>query len=319
MSDKIHDLLKNFINDTIKVFPEYKARLYKYYEVILNDSDDEDKKTRIIDDFMENINEITKDICEENLNIFDNDPIILQNVSFKMIWESNITNETKISIWKYLQSFCMYNFNKSEEEIDEIIKTLQKNEKVTDKENLMKTKRFKKLSESIKNNNIENRLNNKTIKLDENIENDESMKQMEDILENTSIGKIAKEVTQELNIEKMMNEGGGIENIMSGDNMMNIFQSISKKIDTANSGGQNIMEEAMGISKDMKENPLFSSMFSNLTKMGENSSNASSEAKQNMDNRKIRLANPHDGSETRKRLQKKLKQKEEKLEVNKKE
>ena len=79
------------------------------------------------------------------------------------------------------------------------------------------------------------------------------------------------------------------------------------------------MEEAMGISKDMKDNPLFSSMFSNLTKMGENSSNASSEAKQNMDNRKIRLANPHDGSETRKRLQKKLKQKEEKLEVNKKE
>jgi len=206
----------------------------------------------------------------------------------------------------------------SQEDIDDIVRSLQQNEKVTDKENLMKAKRLKKLSESIKNESMKDKLTDKSELIDEVLENDESMKQMEDILENTSIGKIAKEVTEELNIESMLSEGGGIEDIMKGDNMMNIFQSISSKIDGANGGGNNIMEEAMGITKNMKDNPLFSSMFSSLSKMDPSTTQAVAEAKENVDNRRIRLTNPHDGSETKKRLQKKLKQKEEKLEVNKK-
>lgn len=318
MSEKIQGLFINFIQDIIKVFPEYEKRLNKYYSPIINKEDDEKKKQDIFNGFMENIEDITKDICDENLNMFEKDPVILENVSFKVIWESNITNDTKMSIWKYLQSFCMYNFNKSEEDIDEIVKTLQQNEKVTDKETLVKAKRLKKLSESIKNNSIEELLNTKKIVMPDELENDESMKQMEDILENTSIGKIAKEVTEELNIESMLGEGGGIEDIMKGENMINIFQTISSKIEGANGGGNNIMEEAMGITKNMQGNPLFSSMFSSLSKMDPASSMAAAEAKENIDNRKIRLTNPHDGSETKKRLQKKLKQKEDKLEVNKK-
>lgn len=318
MSEQIQELFRNFIQDTIKVFPEYDKRLNKHYSAIILDEGDDENKSAIFSDFMENIEEITKDVCDENLKMFEKDPIILQNVSFKVIWESNITNDTRLSIWKYLQSFCMYNFNKSQGDIDEIVKTLQQNEKVKDKENLLKAKRLKKLSESIKNDSIEAKLNGNPEVIEEALENDESMKQMEDILENTGIGKIAKEVTEELDIEGMLREGGGIEDIMKGDNMMNIFQSISSKIEGANLGGGNIMEEAMGITKNMKDNPLFSSMFSSLSKMDPSKSEAFAEAKENTDNRRIRLSNSHDGSETKKRLQKKLKQKEEKLEVNKK-
>lgn len=318
MSEQIQELFRNFIQDTIKVFPEYEKRLNKYYSVIILDEEDDEKKSDIFDGFMENIEDITEDICDENLKMFEKDPIILQNVSFKVIWESNITNDTRLSIWKYLQSFCMYNFNKSQGDIDGILKTLQQNEKVKDKGNFLKAKRLKKLSESIKNNSIEAKLNEKSEVIEGVLENDESMKQMEDILENTGIGKIAKEVTEELDIEGMLGKGGGIEDIMKGDNMMNIFQSISSKIEGANSGGGNIMEEAMGITKNMKDNPLFSSMFSSLSKMDPSTTQAVAEAKENIDNRKIKLSNSHDGSETKKRLQKKLKQKEGKLEVNKK-
>lgn len=317
MSEQIQELFRNFIQDTIKVFPEYDKRLNKHYSAIILDEGDDENKSAIFSDFMENIEEITKDVCDENLKMFEKDPIILQNVSFKVIWESNITNDTRLSIWKYLQSFCMYNFNKSQGDIDEIVKKIQKNEKVKDKENLLKAKRLKKLSESIKNDSIEAKLNGNPEVIEEALENDESMKQMEDILENTGIGKIAKEVTEELDIEGMLGKGGGIEDIMKGDNMMKIFQSISSKIEGANLGGGNIMEEAMGITKNMKDNPLFSSMFSSLSKMDPSKSEAFAEAKANTDNRRIRLSNSHDGSETKKRLQKKLKQKEEKLEVNK--
>ena len=321
MSEKIQDLFRNFIQDIIKVFPEYERRLSKQYGTIINKGEDEEKRETILNDFMEDIDGITKDICDENLEMFEKDPIILHNVSFKVIWQSNITNETRLSIWKYLQSFCMYNFNKSEEDIDGIVQVLQQNEKVTDKGGLVKAKRLKKLSESIKENTIEEKLINKSpppSNTTGSVEDDRTMKQMDDILENTSIGKIAKEVTEELDIESMLGEGGGFEDIMKGDNMMNIFKSISSKIDGANSGGNNIMEEAMGITNNMKDNPLFTSMFSSLTKMDPASSMAASQAKENIDNRKIRLTNPHDGSETKKRLQKKLKQKEDKLEVNKK-
>lgn len=318
MSDNIQGLFKSFVQDIIKVFPEYDKRLNKYYSSIIDSSNGEgDEKDKLLNDFFENIEEITDDICNENLEIFKTDPIILQNVSFKVIWESNITNDTKINIWKYLQSFCIYNFNKSEEDIDVIIKNLQQNEKVKDKEALNKAKKLKKLSESIKSDSIKNKIEGKLEDI-EDLENDPSMKQMEDLLENTSIGKIAKEVTEELDIENMIGEGGGIEDIMRGDNMMNIFKSISSKIDSANTGGGNIMEEAIGISKNMQGNPLFSSMFSGLSKMDTASQSAVSQATENSNNRTIRLSNPHDGNETKRRLQKKLKEKEDKLEVNKK-
>ena len=56
------------------------------------------------------------------------------------------------------------------------------------------------------------------------------MKKMEEMFKNTGIGKIAKDITDELNIEQMLENGGGIEDIFKGENMGNIIQSISSKI-----------------------------------------------------------------------------------------
>ena len=76
---------------------------------------------------------------------------------------------------------------------------------------------------------------------------DQNIKGMEDLLENSSIGKLAKEVSEELDIESMISGENGIEGLMNGQNMMNIFTSISKKID--DNKDNNMMEEAMNISK----------------------------------------------------------------------
>ena len=48
----------------------------------------------------------------------------------------------------------------------------------------------------------------------------------------------------------MIQGGQGIESLMNGENMMNIFNTISKKIDT--SDNSNIMEEALDLTKNMK-------------------------------------------------------------------
>ena len=107
MSDNSKKLLKSFILDIVKVFPEYEKRLSKSYSKILNEEGCDD----ILSEFFENVEEISKGLSENDFTIFDKDPIILDNVSFKLIWGSNISNETRNNIWRYLQTFCVYNIN----------------------------------------------------------------------------------------------------------------------------------------------------------------------------------------------------------------
>lgn len=321
MSFNIDNILESFITDIIKVFPEYEKRLLKHYINVLNKENSED----LINSFFENIDDISKNLSENDFSVFDKDPIILNNVSFKLIWSSNISIETKNNIWRYLQtlSICSLNRKIGEEDVQETLKSLKENEKI-DKHKLKDIKLIKKLSECLKSNSsfniLKNEDNNHDINEDknENLKNisidDKNIKGMEDILENSNIGKIAKEVSEELNIESMITGEGGIENLMDTQNMMNIFKSISEKIDLNQEG--DIVKEAMDISENMKDNPLFSSLMSNMSQ-GLSTNNLFN-VPQN-DNRKIDLSNTHDGNSTKKRLQKKLKEKNEnKIDVNKK-
>tara|TARA_Y100000996_G_scaffold406642_1_gene383236 strand:- start:25 stop:1047 length:1023 start_codon:yes stop_codon:yes gene_type:complete len=339
MSDNSKKLFKSFILDIVKVFPEYEKRLLKKYSKVLSE---EDNCEELLSSFYENVEDIAKDLSENNFSIFENDPIILDNVSFKLIWNSNISNETKNNIWRYLQTFCVYNINNKQgkEDVEDVLNSIKQKEKVSDKGTLTNMKLLKKLSESLNSNIVMELLSNngvkdkkednvKTVKMnDKNTEGlkglEGGLKGMEDMLENSNIGKIAKEVSEELDIESMIKGGDGIESLMNGENMMNIFKSISEKID--NEDG-NIMEEALDLSKNMKDNPLFSSLMSTmgqgLSQMGGNPAGmVPRDTPKHPDNRMINLnsnSNSHDGNATRKRLQKKLQEKNEgKIDVNKK-
>ena len=335
MSNNSKKLLSSFIFDIIKVFPEYEKRLKKQYSNVLNEGDNCEE---LLLSFYENIEEIAKYLSENDFSVFEMDPIILENISFKLIWNSNISNETKNNIWRYLQTFCVYNINNKQgkEDVEDVLNSIKQKEKVSDKGTLNNMKLLKKLSESLNSNIVMELLTKKNIS-EKNKDKDtkdkdtkdkdtkdiniDGMKGMEDLLENSSIGKIAKEVSEELDIESMINGGEGIESLMNGKNMMNIFKSISEKIDTNENG--NIMEEAMDITKNMKNNPLFSSMMSNmgkgLSQMDPSLNMMGGKPPLNPTNRQINLTNNHDGSATKKRLQKKLQEKNEgKIDVNKK-
>ena len=328
MSDNSTALFKSFVLDIIKVFPEYENRLKKSYKTIIEDEESSD----LISSFYENIEDISKELSENDFKVFEKDPIVLDNVSFKVIWNSDISNETKNNIWRYLQTFCVYNINNKQgkEDVEDVLNSIKQNEKVSDKSTLKNMKMLKKLTESLNSNIVMDKLSGDVKSDDKNVDiknikmDDKNIKGMEDMLENSSIGKIAKEVSEELDIESMIQGGQGIESLMNGENMMNIFNSISKKIDT--SDNSNIMEEAMGLTKNMKDNPLFSSLMSTmgqgLTQMQKPMPEMPGqipETPTNPDNRKIQLSNPHDGSSTKKRLQKKLQEKKEgKIDVNKK-
>ena len=219
-----------------------------------------------------NVNDISDDIVDDNFNIFESDPILLQNVSFKVIWNSDISDDNKSKIWKYLQTFCIISINeKSNDEIGDVIKSIESKEKVKDKETLKDLKKLKKLNKSIENEGAMDKLIGEKVNKEEKVDNEdneyeggEDMKKMENMFKNTGIGKIAKDITDELNIEEMLENGGGIEDIFKGENMGNIIQSISKKISSEDLQGGDLVSEATTICSTMQGNPLFSSLMSNM-------------------------------------------------------
>ena len=304
MSESASKLFKSLIKDIINVFPEYEKRLVKYYSRTLESENNEDPKLK---EFLENIEEITDNIIEKDINIFNEDPVLLQNVSFKLIWNSDITDNTKNSLWKYLQSFCIINIqNKSgKDKIQEVLKKIESNEKIKDKETVKNMKKIKKLNESVDINEIKDVLQNNP----ETIE--KGMNEMDNMFENTGIGKLAKEITEELDIENMVNSGGGIQDLFSGGNMANIMQTISSKMndnqDTLNS--DDLMKEATNICGSMQGNPLFSSLMGGMTGdlMGSLGGNMQ---KENSNIKNIKVGDKkHDPNKTRERLQNKLKEK----------
>lgn len=268
----MNKLFKSMINDLIKVFPEYTKRLLSYYkETLQNESDEKDERLK---EFLLNVNEISDDIVDDNFDIFESDPILLQNVSFKLIWNSDISDDTKSKIWKYLQTFCIISINeKSNNKIGDVIKSIESNEKVKDKETLKNMKKLKKLNKSIENDGaldklIGEKVKNEEKKIEISEDNSNEMKKMEEMFKNTGIGKIAKDITDELNIEQMLENGGGIEDIFKGDNIGNIIQSISSKISSEDLQSGNLVSEASTICSSMQGNPLFSSLMSNMGNMG---------------------------------------------------
>ena len=180
MADNLTKVFKSFVEDIVKVFPEYENRLNTYYKDVLENEEYSGEK---LTDFLNNIEEIMDRIVDQDTKLFNEDPIILQNVSFKTIWKSDITSKTRMDIWKYLQSFCIIkiNMDSSKEKMDEVLKKIELNEKVRDKKTVNDMKKLKKLNESINNKELEKLFEENPEKVTE------SMNEMENMFENTSI------------------------------------------------------------------------------------------------------------------------------------
>jgi len=143
----------------------------------------------------------------------------------------------------------------SEEKMKDVIQQIEDQQKVKDKKTVSEMKLLKKLNASIKED---------TIKELGGMEGTGGIEDMGKLFENTSIGRIAKEITEDIDIEGMMGEGGGgIESLMNPAMMSKLFQSISTKM-SDNEGEMNsdkLMSEATSICQTMKGNPMFESIM----------------------------------------------------------
>ena len=261
VEQKLFNLFSDFIRDLSKVFPEIKSSLYRNYEGCLSDN-----KNKCLCDFpkvkrfLELINDYEKYIVDKNLEFFDLEVEFLEEIQFNRLWEKNISNKTRESIWKYFQTFQLISINlKSSEALDAVLD----GEKVT-KSTVKDLKKMQKLSEEVQNKSS-----------DKSTVGETELDQMLGGLMDSGIGEIAKEVAENLDVESMfgnVNENSNpmdlMTQLMNPEKMGAIFNNINtvmeKKMGSGELSQEGLKKEAEGMMGQMGENPMFKNMMKGM-------------------------------------------------------
>merc|ERR1711990_603670 len=138
--------------------------------------DIENSKIKLLESFYENCNQVCDEFSTKNAIIFKKDNSILENIDLYQLWNCDITDEMKEGIWKYLFTMYLYANNYVN---DEELGTLINKYKSLSQDEISKLEKNNKITYSIIDYlNIEDKLNH------------------------TVIGKLAKEIASEINPEE---------------------------------------------------------------------------------------------------------------------
>ena len=258
--------LKLFVNDIIKIKPEYEETLKDYYgDLLSKDVCNDDKH---IKRYMRKTTDLKTLISTKDDSLFKESIILLKNIDFQELWNSGINDDTKNKIWEYLQTLyvlgeTIISDSDKIKNLVENFKKIRNNEEIENNET-----EDDDLMDMIKNLAEQQQQNNSTF--------DES------ILENGLIGGLAKELASDINLEDLNlnisentdNINDVFSNLLSGDNPMNFMnliqnvgQKIQTKLESQNIDQNKLMEEAQSMMGMLgSNNPLFDNLLKNAKK-----------------------------------------------------
>lgn len=124
--DYFNYYLKEFCNELINNFPEYKTPILENYRPLLEGRDN--KNDLYCKYFLNNVNSSIDDICAKRVEMFSTDEPLnfLVGVNFNELWVSDTNNEeVQQAIWKYLQLLALLSRNVVPE-LEEITSLLEK-------------------------------------------------------------------------------------------------------------------------------------------------------------------------------------------------
>ncbi len=259
-------VFKSFVSDIIKVFPEYKLKLEDVYGSLLSLKTCKIEEQEVLKEFLERVHKYNKQITNKDESLFTHDPLFLTDLSFKHMWSTNISFKTKETIWKYLQTFCLLALNRrSNQDLQNALSSLSENKdtEIKDKHIASDVKKIKQMTQNIQ----------EPIPEDLSPEpepSDNPMSQIEGLMGNSEIGKIAQEITQTLDLESML--GGSdsdnpfdiFQKLMNGDTMGKIMNTIhttvSEKVEKGEIDQQTMVNQAQSMYQSMGDNPMFQAM-----------------------------------------------------------
>ena len=215
---------KLFLESTKETTPE----LYKECKPSLPEDHE-----KILDFFIKNWYPYMKEVSNANLDWFEKnqyDPFVFENVSFLTFMQS-LSNENKNICWEYIHTlFALSNsipytkkkyktYEPSEDDADEYKKTMESIKETIDSfpeiiSNMVTWRKKCKQNDKL-GGNVDN------VNLDKSDKSDKEEKN--EFIDNSSIGKLAKEISNEINMEDLIDVDGNMKGM---DNPMKLFQSL---------------------------------------------------------------------------------------------
>lgn len=267
INKQLSSIFSSFIRDLSKTFPELKNCLYRNYESEITNESINLEECPKIKEFLDKIKLNEEFIKNKDESFFQKDFELLEEISFKRLWEKNISDKTKNIIWKYLQSFSIININlNSSDKLKDILESMKESEeiskdKIKDKKTAKDLKDLKKLTENISEPEV--------------TEDELDLENMLGGMMNSDIGKIAKEVAEKMDFENILGNVDESSNpmelmsqLLNPEKMNSIFQNINQVMDTKVKNGdlkpEDLKKEAENMYGNMSSNPMFSSMMNQM-------------------------------------------------------
>ena len=264
-----NNLIIDFLNDLLSTFPEYEVDIKQNLDKIKINIETKD----YIKLFMKNIKPYILDISNKNKEIFTNKIILIENIDFEKIFNSNITITTENAIWKYIHSLYLLGNNiisSGKSDMENVLHFLKEGGDNS----------LTELSQQAQGLlNIIKHLEEKPITNEQSPPTDP---QLENLFGDSKIGELAQELAGEMNIADLgltddMNENPGklLESLMSGDNSQNLMSmiqtvgsKIQNKISTGEVNEQQLLTEAQNMMGSLGNNDLLSGLMKNMGGMG---------------------------------------------------
>jgi len=283
--EEFYKIINDFTSDILITFPEYSGIIARWWNRP-SDNSEESKKKETLFVFRHCVNKFPErffDILYKNTEIFsltsELSTDFLPGIVFTQLWNLDISDNTKDTIWKYLQLilFSVIGCVHTSSELGDTAKLFE----AINEEELKR-----KLEETLEG--MQNIFDTSTInEMDasfcgvnmENMPNADQLHEHINSMMGGKLGKLAMELAEEtatdLNLD--MNNNGDAKDVFqilfkNPSKMMNMVKNIGSKIDEKIKSGEikesELMEEGMDLLNKMKDMPGMGDMQKMFSQMG---------------------------------------------------
>ena len=285
--EEFYKIINDFTTDIKLTFPEYSHLINKWWSPIneenpVNPEIIKKETLYVFRHCLKTIPERFFDILYKTVDIFSNDSDIntefLPGIVFKHLWSYEITDNTRTTIWNYLQliSFAVIGSVNNVSDLGDTAKLF---------ESINETELKTKLQETLES--MKNLFNNSSTDGDGehdsfsgiNVPNAGDIHDHISSMMGGKLGKLAMELAEEtagnlnLDMENVSDANDVFQKLFSNPTkMMDMVKNIGSKIDTKIKSGEikesELMEEGMGLLNKMKNMPGMGDMSKMFSQMG---------------------------------------------------
>jgi len=286
--EEFQKIINDFIIDIINTFPEYTDLIGKWWNITDNTANTPEDTIMVFRFCVKSFPERFFDILYKNAEMFDEQSVVntefLPGIVFKHLWNSDISDNTKDTIWKYLQIilFAVIGSVHSSADFGDSAKMFESINEDELKQKLEDTLENMQKIFDTKDTSPDNKPDSETGATGINMENIPNADQIHSHINNMmqgNLGKLAFELAEDAakDLDFDMDATTDPQTVykklfQNPSTMMNMVKNIGSKIDTKLKSGEikesELMSEGMELLNKMKDMPGMGDMQQMFSQMG---------------------------------------------------